>query len=155
MSKTISRKALQELLIQPKQAAIYRLAHEQRQKVLEKAAAGLGFACFKVDFGEAEETGAILDVLGRELSFPPWYGNNLDALYDCLSDFSWRQAPGYAIFISGAGALLANHACFTVLNDVFAAAIAQWQRQHIPLWIFYAAASPLPDDAPDSLPTLK
>lgn len=25
-------------------------------------------------------------VLKRELSFPSWYGRNLDALYDCLTD---------------------------------------------------------------------
>ena len=26
------------------------------------------------------------EVLGKELSFPEWYGRNLDALYDCLTD---------------------------------------------------------------------
>lgn len=25
-------------------------------------------------------------LLARELAFPQWYGNNLDALYDCLTD---------------------------------------------------------------------
>jgi len=25
------------------------------------------------------------EVLARELSFPEWYGGNLDALYDCLT----------------------------------------------------------------------
>lgn len=24
--------------------------------------------------------------IAKELSFPKWYGNNLDALYDCLTD---------------------------------------------------------------------
>ncbi len=27
----------------------------------------------------------IHDVLSRELSFPEWYGRNLDALHDCLT----------------------------------------------------------------------
>ena len=27
-------------------------------------------------------------VLARELNFPHWYGRNLDALYDCLTDLS-------------------------------------------------------------------
>ena len=26
------------------------------------------------------------DLLARELAFPEWYGRNLDALYDCLTD---------------------------------------------------------------------
>ena len=27
-------------------------------------------------------------ILARELSFPPYYGHNLDALHDCLTDLS-------------------------------------------------------------------
>ena len=153
MIKPISQKALQQLLVQPMRAGTYRLPHE-RQKTLGKAAVGLGFAFFKANFEEAKESGAILHVLGRDLGFPHWYGNNLDALYDCLTDFSWQHASGYVIFISGADALLANRAGFTELNDVFAAAIAQWQRQNIPLWVFYASASPLAYDVQDSLPTV-
>ena len=26
------------------------------------------------------------DILARELNFPGWYGRNLDALHDCLTD---------------------------------------------------------------------
>ena len=26
------------------------------------------------------------DVLAREMNFPQWYGRNLDALHDCLTD---------------------------------------------------------------------
>lgn len=28
------------------------------------------------------------DVLARELHFPAWYGRNLDALHDCLTDLT-------------------------------------------------------------------
>ena len=28
------------------------------------------------------------EILARELSFPPYYGRNLDALHDCLTDLS-------------------------------------------------------------------
>lgn len=31
-----------------------------------------------------------LDAIGAALSFPAWYGRNLDALYDCLVDLSWQ-----------------------------------------------------------------
>lgn len=41
-------------------------------------------------------------VLAEALDFPEWYGNNLDALYDCLTDLEnavhlrlvgWEQLP--------------------------------------------------------------
>lgn len=30
----------------------------------------------------------IYDLLAQELAFPDWFGRNLDALYDCLTDVS-------------------------------------------------------------------
>jgi len=30
-----------------------------------------------------------LDAIGDALGFPGWYGRNLDALFDCLTDLSW------------------------------------------------------------------
>ena len=40
---------------------------------------------------------AILSGFGKALYFPEWYGANLDALKDCLTDFSWREATGYVL----------------------------------------------------------
>lgn len=30
-----------------------------------------------------------LAAIAEALEFPDWYGHNLDALYDCLTDLSW------------------------------------------------------------------
>ncbi|NUT49285.1 MAG: barstar family protein [Saccharothrix sp.] len=32
---------------------------------------------------------AVLGAIAEALSFPDWFGHNLDALYDCLTDLSW------------------------------------------------------------------
>jgi RNAse (barnase) inhibitor barstar len=32
---------------------------------------------------------AMFTALAKTLSFPDWFGHNLDALYDCLTDLSW------------------------------------------------------------------
>ena len=45
---------------------------------------------------------ALHEALAQALSFPDWYGHNLDALYDCLTDLDdavhlhligWEQLP--------------------------------------------------------------
>lgn len=136
MSTSLPQKPLQKLLAQAAQAGIYHLPNHG-QPALVKAAKALGFACFKVKFEESEHMGAILGALGRDLGFPDWYGANFDALNDCLTDLSWREAPGYIITISGADAVHAVPNSFNALNDVFASAIEQWQAQGIPFWIFY------------------
>ena len=38
------------------------------------------------DFARLDTPDAVYDYLMRELSFPAWFGRNLDALHDCLTD---------------------------------------------------------------------
>jgi RNAse (barnase) inhibitor barstar len=149
MRKAPNIKALQDLLAQPKQAGIYHLPHHG-QTALTKAAKAQSFTCFKVDFEESDHMGKILSALGHGLHFPEWYGANLDALNDCLTDFSWREAPGYIITIYGADALHAESNSFAALNDVLTNAIEEWRSRNIPFWIFYDLRA----DGLATLPTL-
>jgi len=51
--------------------------------------------------GVAEYTGdrrALLAAFGRALRFPGWYGRNLDALHDSLTDLSWLP-PGEVVLV--------------------------------------------------------
>jgi hypothetical protein len=38
------------------------------------------------------------------LSFPDWFGHNLDALYDCLTDLSWLPAGEHVLEWEGGNA---------------------------------------------------
>ena len=40
------------------------------------------------DFVRLGTPDAVYDYLTEELSFPDWFGRNLDALHDCLTDIS-------------------------------------------------------------------
>jgi RNAse (barnase) inhibitor barstar len=66
-----------------------------------------------------------LDAIGAALRFPAWYGRNLDALYDCLTDLSWLPAGEHVLIWSGYRDLeLADpegyRAVLTVLDDASA-----------------------------------
>ena len=136
MTRAIPQKPLQELLLQAGQAGIYHLPHGA-QTALSKAAKALGFASFKVSFEESDNMGTILAALGRDLDFPSWYGANFDGLNDCLTDFSWREAPGYVITIYHADAVHAVTNSFSALNEVLVNASEEWQARKVPFWIFY------------------
>ena len=38
------------------------------------------------DFARLGAADAVYDYLSKELDFPSWFGRNLDALHDCLTD---------------------------------------------------------------------
>ena len=48
-----------------------------------------------LDFNGAETKEEIHGILKRELDLPDHYGNNLDALYDCLTDIHEDTAIGF------------------------------------------------------------
>lgn len=48
-----------------------------------------------LNFSEAETEQDIHRILKETLDFPEYYGNNLDALYDCLTDLHEDTAVGF------------------------------------------------------------
>ncbi|MEF8700758.1 MAG: barstar family protein [Candidatus Accumulibacter sp. UW25] len=136
------------LLTDSRQAGIFPMPASGHAAVRARAE-GAGFACFEVSFAACEEIDSVLDQLGDDLAFPAWYGRNLDALNDCLTDFSWREAAGYVLLISGSERLHAERpAVLDAVNEVFATAIDEWRMRGVPMWVFYDAyvrSTTLPD----------
>jgi RNAse (barnase) inhibitor barstar len=53
-----------------------------------------------VPTGDAEHQKVwLLQEVGERLHFPSYYGQNLDALADCLSDLAWIEKPTVALII--------------------------------------------------------
>lgn len=58
-----------------------------------------------IDCARIDTPRQLHETFARALSFPSWYGHNLDALHDCLTDIGeetriilpcFRQLPGFA-----------------------------------------------------------
>jgi hypothetical protein len=82
---------LTERLGDPSRSGVYRVSRPD--EVLD-AVRGANLAVARVAFAEKEE---LLDNIAAALAFPSWFGRNWDALEDCLTDLSWREAPGYLL----------------------------------------------------------
>lgn len=119
-----------------KNAGIFLLAR-QDLPALRQAAAELKQALFSVDLANARNVPGFIKALKRDLDFPDWFGGNLDALHDCLTDFSWHPAAGYVITLDGSEALRANPTSFAIFNEVLASVIEAWQARDIPFRVFY------------------
>ena len=96
-------------------AGIYRLARKDLP-ALRQAADELEQHFFSVDLEHAYNVPGFIRALSRDLDFPEWFGGNLDALHDCLTDFSWHPAPGYVITLAGSESLRSNPVSYTHLD---------------------------------------
>lgn len=139
---TLRPDSLHEKTPENRVTGIFRLAR-QDLPALRLAADELGQAFFAVDLKDARNVPGLIRVLNRDLAFPEWFGGNLDALHDCLTDFSWRPAPGYVITLDRCDALSASATSFAIFNEVLASVVEFWQRRDIPFRVFY-----LQDDPP-------
>jgi RNAse (barnase) inhibitor barstar len=69
---------------------------------------------------------SLLAALGHALDFPDYYGENWDALEECLNDFSWRTGPVWLVIHHAAA--IPGH-LLNVLLDLFSEAAAHWASQ--------------------------
>ncbi|MBN8280266.1 MAG: barstar family protein [Gammaproteobacteria bacterium] len=132
----MKREQLAATLPQADQAGVFSLPARDVPGLTEVATAA-GFAVYRVALGGCSDSGDVLARLGEQLAFPAWYGENWDALADCLSDFSWREAPGYVLVLEQLGDFrAAGDADFDTLIEVLSEASASWAVMGIPFWAF-------------------
>jgi hypothetical protein len=122
-------------------ASLFKLSRKDLP-ALKLAAEELKQACFDVDLRNARNVPGFIKALKRDLEFPDWFGGNLDALHDCLTDFSWHPAPGYLITLSGYEALRGNPTSFAAFNSVMASVVEAWEARAIPFRLFYVHDEP-------------
>lgn len=115
---------------------------------LENAANACGIAVAVCDFEEKDDMAGALHLLAEALDLPDYFGGNLDALHDCLTDLSWRDNPATALLVTGCDELRdAEPAGFDSLLEVFSAVADFWRSENTPFWVFI-------DLRADSLPNL-
>lgn len=111
----------------PARSGVYRVASDD---TLAQALAGTKIDLARVDLGAP-----LFEAFSRALGFPDWFGGNWDALEDCLTDLSWREAAGHVVLLEG-GLRLKEHERSTLL-DVLAAAAAFWAGENRPFFAVF------------------
>ena len=99
------------------------------------AAAKLSFHA--VDAARSDSKSALLGALAKGLKLPEHFGNNWDALADCLEDGDWLGSHGMVIAIRHAGSYRKAHpADWETLSDILNEAAEYWRERHKPFWVF-------------------
>jgi hypothetical protein len=88
----MSGKLIQRLQ-DPSRSGVYRVS---RVTEVVDAVQGSNLSLVRLAFADKA---ALLNNFAAALGFPDWFGHNWDALEDCITDLSWRDAPGYVLLI--------------------------------------------------------
>ena len=139
----MDRQELQDTLPEADRAGVFSLPAGDASVVAE-VAAEQGFAIFRVNLAGCSRTDQVLARLAEQLRFPDWFGQNWDALADCLTDFSWSEADGYALILEQlAGLRAADDESFDTLIEILSDASASWSGLGIPFWVFLVLEPPI------------
>ncbi len=97
------------------------------------------FSTLTVDLSEVKTVEALHAALKEAFEFPEYYGGNLDALHDCLTDIAVKATEAEPITVTFAGYKKAKRALGSdfhnfrnVLNDVseeYPNFIVEWRRK--------------------------
>jgi len=120
-------------------SGIHHVGPDVEYAELRKPAAALGFDFTLVDLRGAADKESFLGTVASALEFPDYFGTNWDALNDCLTDMSWKQATGYVLFFVGFQSFAeAAKAEATVAIRILGAAAEFWRQRGVS---FYALLS--------------
>jgi hypothetical protein len=108
----------------------------QDPAALRARAARSGLAWLDLATAGARSKQAFLACCAAQLGFPDGFGDNWDALADCVRDFSWRNAPGYVILWRGGADLAAGAPeAFAVAIEVWREAAGYWKKEGKPFLV--------------------
>lgn len=120
-------------------SGLYRLTPAQRQAMptrLQQA----GLQALTIDLHAAKSLPKLLAALARPLAFPDWYGNNLDALRDCLTDPQWQAGKPVALLFDGLATFGRKHpAALADFLDVLDTATRERAQDGKAIWILFDA----------------
>jgi RNAse (barnase) inhibitor barstar len=118
------------------QCGVYHLVGKPED--VERAARNAGLTVFRIDIGNAGSKEDFLARIAEKLEFPDWFGNNWDALNDCLTDLT--KTGHVLIFENGENFAVAHGSDFESAIAVFAAAAEYWKAQERPFWVLIEAS---------------
>lgn len=106
---------------------------------LRRWAARAGHQFVLAECSDCVDKPSVLKAIGRAFALPEWYGANLDALYDCLTDLPEHGDPGWIVVL----ARLPNEPGFgagerAALLDVFRDAADDFAARGVGLRVFFS-----------------
>ena len=107
------------------------------------AFAGKGIELLDLDASRLDSERELLGELARVFRFPDYFGDNWDALDECLTDLEWLPARGYVLRVQDAGRLWRHlPAAAGKLVEAWLAAAEEWAREDVAFHLVFLWTEP-------------
>ena len=117
-----------EGLLEANRGGLWFVASHVDTKALQSLAKRCGFAFFHIDGKNIARKEQLLNHAATALRFPAHFGDNWDALEECLADMEWVDADGYVIYYDHIDGLLGAHPDqFETFVEIVRDAVASWK----------------------------
>jgi RNAse (barnase) inhibitor barstar len=118
-----------ESLLEANKGGVWFLPNRVEPKSIQALAKRAGFAFFHIDGKNITRKEQLMNHVATALRFPKHFGNNWDALEECLTDLEWVDADGYVIYYDHIDGLLGAHPDqFETLVEILRDSVAQWKE---------------------------
>jgi Barstar (barnase inhibitor) len=112
---------------------------------LTRQAQAVSLAWLDLKLARVGDKQAFLAACAKQLKFPKGFGDNWDALADCLRDFEWRGSAGYVLHVQGAEKFAAAAPDdYATALEILRLAADYWKEQRKPFIVLVDGAADLP-----------
>ena len=130
-----------EQLVEENKGGVWFLPAQADARALQKVAKKAGFAFFHIDGRKIMRKEQLMNAAATAMSFPDHFGNNWDALEECLTDLEWVDADGYMIYYDHIDGLLTTHPDqFETLVEILRDAVGSWKEDGEPMVVLLSGA---------------
>ena len=109
---------------------------------ISRQATELGYKLFKLHGHAIESKEALFHLVAKEMRFPDYFGNNWDALEECMNDLmEWTPAKGYIVLFEDAHIFCQSASNdFLTFMEIVAGIADEWAHEEVPLFLILAGA---------------
>jgi RNAse (barnase) inhibitor barstar len=122
---------------------VFFLPQHATPKEVQMAAKRAKHAFFHIEGRNIARKEQLLNHVATALHFPGHFGDNWDAMEECLTDMEWIDAPGYLVYYDHIDTLLAAHPDqFATFVEICRDAVRSWKEDGTPMVVLLSGAKP-------------
>jgi RNAse (barnase) inhibitor barstar len=128
-----------DALLEENRGGVFFVPGNAPAKSVQQAVKGAGFEFFHVDGKNITRKEQLLNALATALRLPKHFGNNWDALEECLDDMDLPDADGVGLYYDHIDGLLEAHPDqFETLVEICRDAVASWKEDGTPFLVLFS-----------------